>query len=287
MKRSIKPKPQDEPKAKRARTTIETVDSPEEKLNNALLDAARRGDEKAVLSLLEQGADPNTKNRWGETALTYCARDFLIDEYVNTAKILIEKGANVNAACDLMTMTPLHYAAIFTRTDMIRFLIANQANVNLKDYQGHTPLDKVLEGINDLRERKNPPVEAVVEILLAADTDISVVDKKGKSTLARMQERNHLAPLLFKHYHDLSLLPKMSSLKDIMAVKVAKLAEEQGQSFIAALPSELIEYTTLVTPLLESKRAIIRNNLAAYQGSENFQQSYKEDVEKNETKITP
>jgi ankyrin repeat protein len=57
------------------------------------------------------------------------------------AKLLISKGADVNAKGGLMGGTPLDTAAKRGQKEIVELLIANGANVNAKNADGHTPLD--------------------------------------------------------------------------------------------------------------------------------------------------
>jgi ankyrin repeat protein len=58
-----------------------------------LIEAAMQDNITAVRDALEKGADVNTKDNFGETALMYASGQ----EHTETAKLLIEKGADVNA----------------------------------------------------------------------------------------------------------------------------------------------------------------------------------------------
>ena len=56
----------------------------------------------------------------------------------NIIKILVDKGADVNAT-DEMEETPLHYAYAFDNKNVIDFLIEHGANTEAIDYNMKTP----------------------------------------------------------------------------------------------------------------------------------------------------
>lgn len=90
-----------------------------------------------VKLLLDQGADPNiaANNSFKVTPLhSACA----ISNY-DIAKILIEKGANVNAK-QIQGVTPLHSAAHNGQAKLVKLLLKNGAEINSKMDDGKTPL---------------------------------------------------------------------------------------------------------------------------------------------------
>ncbi|HEV7397036.1 MAG TPA: ankyrin repeat domain-containing protein [Pyrinomonadaceae bacterium] len=62
------------------------------KLSTDLVDAARAGDNKAIVALLDKGAYVNAKDVDGRSGLTEAAWE----NHVDTVKLLLEKGANAN-----------------------------------------------------------------------------------------------------------------------------------------------------------------------------------------------
>lgn len=68
--------------------------------------AARRGDAAAVKKLLDEGVDPNTKFRYGVTALTYACDHGHLD----VVKVLLDHGADVNVKDTFYGSTPLMLA---------------------------------------------------------------------------------------------------------------------------------------------------------------------------------
>ncbi|XP_069746723.1 unconventional myosin-XVI [Narcine bancroftii] len=97
--------------------------------------------DKEVLKLLKEGADPNTMISSGGSLLHLCARY----DNIFAAEILIEKGVNVNHQ-DEDLWTSLHVACACDNPDIVLFLISAGANVLLQDVNGNIALDYAIEG---------------------------------------------------------------------------------------------------------------------------------------------
>ena len=66
-------------------------------------------------------------------------------ESLDLMRLLIERGANVNAA-DKAGLTALHQVVLEPgKFELAELLIAQGANVNVRDNEGYTPLDHVIE----------------------------------------------------------------------------------------------------------------------------------------------
>lgn len=124
--------------------------------------AAKNGDEKKVRRLLSQGV--NTEARvhstygdgyylMGNTPLILGVRG----GYAGIARILIDFGANVNAASQYSLIsrfdyiktgkTSLHYASAQGNGEIVGLLLDNGANIDARDSDGNTPLhDAVYNG---------------------------------------------------------------------------------------------------------------------------------------------
>lgn len=117
---------------------------------DALWEAARKGDVAAVRKLLDEGADVNTKLRYGATVLFYaCDRGHL-----DVVKLLLERGADVNVKDTFYGATPLTWAASPITGDrkpehseIVRLLLARGA-------QGKAPALMAAIGASDLAMTK-------------------------------------------------------------------------------------------------------------------------------------
>ena len=63
---------------------------------------------------------------------------------VNLVSSLLENGIGVDSKDDLIKKTALHYAAISDHKDVVELLLDKGADVNMKDKNGQTPLDIIL-----------------------------------------------------------------------------------------------------------------------------------------------
>lgn len=118
----------------------------------ALMLAALRGDLEVVRQLLVQGADVNPPGDW--TPLIYAA----VKGSVAISRLLLAYGAKINATADSNGLTALMMAAHEGHHELVAFLLASEADPNLKSHAGVTALAAAREG-----GRKN-----IVELLVKA-----------------------------------------------------------------------------------------------------------------------
>jgi ankyrin repeat protein len=110
-----------------------------------------------LIPMLESGADPNQTNGGGYSPLMGVVESgsFLSSsDRVAVAKLLIEKGADVNARRP-DGITALHLAASYQRPELIQLLLANKADVNVADQNGRTPLEFAKE--KEAQRQAGPP----------------------------------------------------------------------------------------------------------------------------------
>ncbi len=128
----------------------QTAQSTDEEQRVDIWVAAATGNIEAIKQHLEAGTDVDAKEPpGGSTPLLVAA----IFGRAEAAKLLIEKGANINARSN-DGATALHAAAFFCHTEIVKLLLGKGAVVNAKNIRGETPLDSVagewsqkLEGI--------------------------------------------------------------------------------------------------------------------------------------------
>uniref|UniRef100_G1NPS6 Myosin XVI n=1 Tax=Meleagris gallopavo TaxID=9103 RepID=G1NPS6_MELGA len=110
-------------------------------LADMIQDAIIHHDDKEVLRLLKDGADPHMLVSSGGSLLHLCAR------YDNAfaAEILIDRGVNVNHQ-DEDFWTSMHVACACDNPDIVLLLLLAGANVLLQDVNGNTAFDYAVEG---------------------------------------------------------------------------------------------------------------------------------------------
>ncbi|XP_059055230.1 protein phosphatase 1 regulatory subunit 12B-like isoform X2 [Achroia grisella] len=113
------------------------------------LAACTSGDKDEVQRLLKMGADINTANVDGLTALHQAC----IDDNLDMVEFLISHGADVNRR-DNEGWTPLHATASCGFLSIARYLLENGADVAAVNYDGELPVDLVdIEAMDELLQK--------------------------------------------------------------------------------------------------------------------------------------
>ena len=156
-----------------------------------LVDAAKDGNRAALRALLQKGADANTPEADGTTALHWASdRDDL-----ESADLLIRAGARVNAANDLGA-TPLWTAAQNGSEPMVRRLLSAGANPNAALLSGETPVM--------VAARSGKP--AVVRQLIAKGANVNARAARNQTALMWAVSQRHpdVVTVLLAHGADVS-----------------------------------------------------------------------------------
>ncbi len=134
--------------------------------------AAIENDIPLVIHVLQQGADPNGKDKNSKyTVLAIAASK----NYKEIVQKLIDAGADVNALSGIPpSYTPLHFAAQENANESLRILLEARANPNLFSVKLHvTPLSLATERNNAENYKQ----------LLKANAQVNVQDSSGYTPL--------------------------------------------------------------------------------------------------------
>jgi hypothetical protein len=127
-------------------TTVTSAAPTSPPSNDSLLQAVRQGDAVAVKAALDAGVPVDAKFRYDRTALSFAADR----GNVEIVKLLVERGADVNAKDSFYGVTPILWAAANDHPDVARYLLSH----------GATGADTVLE--NGLEKKSVALVEAAI-----------------------------------------------------------------------------------------------------------------------------
>src|SRR5262245_15627828 len=89
----------------------------------ALFDAARDGDVAAVARLLDSGVPVDARSRYGATALFFACDK----QHVDVVRILLERGADVNATDTFYKATAFEFVVLRGGRDIARLMIEKGA----------------------------------------------------------------------------------------------------------------------------------------------------------------
>jgi outer membrane protein assembly factor BamB len=91
--------------------------------NEEFWNAVKRGETEKVQRFLAEGVDVNAKNRYGATALSFAADK----GHVEIARVLIDKGADINVKDTFYQSTPLEWAVFNNHSEIVRLLLSQGA----------------------------------------------------------------------------------------------------------------------------------------------------------------
>src|SRR5688572_1211834 len=114
--------------------------------NFALLRAATYNRRAEIEKLLAQGADVNSRDSSGHTALLFSAQ-YGYSELDEIFTLLLSKGADIDAT-NADGVTPLMASTNRNDTRAVTFLLANKANVNLRNKESDTALHIAAAGLH-------------------------------------------------------------------------------------------------------------------------------------------
>ena len=161
-------------------------------LELSLFQAMAYDDENEIAQLLKAGANPNKK------AFANASLPLEMAEKYSVVKLLLEHGASPTSK-DRYGDTPLHHA-IFKKdaNKIIEFYIENGADVNAKGTLGRTALHRAVTLYIETKEKEK--MLNIIKLLVRAGADINSQDEDGYTVLisAVVNERVKLVELLLQ-----------------------------------------------------------------------------------------
>jgi ankyrin repeat protein len=116
------------------------IDSLDDRHFTPLMHAAEKGRESIVEYLIQQGANVNAKEEFGDSPLVFAASW----SHVHIVHALLMAGADVNTM-DAEQDTPLTIAAAEGHTQVCSILLKHQARIDIVNETGWTPLEAAVE----------------------------------------------------------------------------------------------------------------------------------------------
>ncbi|XP_017521223.3 ankyrin repeat domain-containing protein 35 isoform X1 [Manis javanica] len=158
--------------------------------------AASKGLTECLTILLANGADINSKNEDGSTALHLAT----ISCQPQCVKVLLQHGANEDAV-DAEHRSPLHWAASSGCASSVLLLCDHEAFLDVLDNDGRTPLMIASLGGH----------AAICSQLLQRGAQVTATDKDDKSALILACEKGsaEVAELLLSHGADVGVVDNM------------------------------------------------------------------------------
>ncbi|HVS35085.1 MAG TPA: ankyrin repeat domain-containing protein [Gemmataceae bacterium] len=145
-----------------------------------LIAAAKQGDADAVKTLLDGGADVNAKNPYGATALHFAADK----GYIEVVKVLLKHKADVNVKDTFYKASPLDWAVMRGRTEVVGALLEAGA-----DGAGDALQAAAAKGQADLvrviLDKGKPKAEELAKALAATPAESAEIAKLLKDAGAK------------------------------------------------------------------------------------------------------
>jgi ankyrin repeat protein len=161
-------------------------------INSELMEAIRTQDVQKVRAMISAGANVNanmnTTNQSGVTPLMSTAAT--PDGAIEIAKLLLEKGATVNAK-DWLGWTPVMHASYYGRIDLVKLLMKKGADVNATSNTGWTPLmyaaykGRVEIGKLLIENGADPNAKTRKD-----ETALSIAEARGESDFVELLKQN-------------------------------------------------------------------------------------------------
>jgi uncharacterized protein len=187
-------------------------------INDRLIQTAKDGSPADVNAALIDGADINTKDKDGVTALWIASQQ----GHADVVKLLLSKGAEVNVRRNEDGITAVYIASLNGHADVVALLLENGADVDMK---------KTTNGITALWAASRNGHADVVKLLLEKGADVNVKDSiYGVTALYITSQNGHsdVVKLLLEKGADVNM-------KEIDGTTALWIAAQQGHADVVKL----------------------------------------------------
>jgi len=223
----------------------------------ALWYAASKGHTDIVRLLLDRGAGVNVKNYLHRTALVLAVN-------ADIAKLLLDKGADLNAT-DSYGRTPLSYAGIYRRDDVVKTLLDHGANLESELSRCERTFAEWSKSSNRYLRKESAGARHCVELLK---------EIKSQREEAKRQEQEIVKARIIQ-------TQKAKEMKEIIKEVMAETAKTQKQTVKSpAMQSEIDK------PIIAASEKIMGDNdIAIIIGIEGYQSLPKSDYSYDDAKL--
>jgi hypothetical protein len=110
---------------------------------------------------------------------------------------LLDQGTNVNQ--EDHKMTPIIYAVLFNRLEIVRLLLDRGANINHRDYTNNTPLQRSIyvdqEFLTDYQHDEN--YNEIIKLLVNRGADLNTINNYNETPLSGLIWENNIELIQF------------------------------------------------------------------------------------------
>jgi len=176
----------------------------------SLTDAAAKGDLEQVKLLISKGVDINVKDDEGLTPLHHAIKE----GHTELARFLIDQDANLNAKEKRWDYAPLHYAIWFENIDIVEVLVNKGVDVNYTPKRDYSPLINAIWCKDKYRYN-------MVRLLLDHGARFNVKDQEGWTAFRRAAKDGHhdVIELFVAKGADISTFHMAACMGDLDRVK--------------------------------------------------------------------
>ena len=229
--------------------------------SNNLPTVAKNGDKDKMGLLLRKGADANTQDEYGWTALLWVAQKGGTHA-AEMMRLLLDAGADANTQ-DENEWTPLMYTAYRGGEHAVgtmRLLLDAGADVNMQDEDGETALMWAARWGCKYSDK-------IIYVLVNAGADINIKDKNNKTAYdIAVENNNTLAICILQEYQanwTFTWTAKnpiqlgLWSTQNIQSVRdITKYWEEHDQSGFGKIPWEIIR--DIILPMTIDRKDTVK-----------------------------